>query len=130
MPLLRQLLLLPAFVLVPAVVGIAQRCGGATIVGSVVQLESGRPLVGVSNSLEGASVSTTSDSGGRYRLSGVPLGPQVLLARRVGYAAARVSITVPTSGGVERGIERAEVARPMRQVHVAADAVARARGAL
>ncbi len=130
MPLLRQLLLLPAFVLVPTVVGIAQGSGGATIVGRVVQLESGRPLVGVSISLEGASVSTTSDSGGRYRLSGVPLGPQVLLARRVGYAAARVSITVPTSGVVERDIEMAEVALRMRQVHVTADAVGRARGEL
>jgi len=123
---------LPAIMIavVPACAARAQRGAGATVVGRVFDVADARQLSGVSISVEGTGFTTRSDSAGRYRLGGLPPGPQVLLARRVAYAVARVPVTLPLDGTIERDIGMAAMALHMREVQVTADAVGRARGEL
>lgn len=131
----RTFLLLALALGIPWRVAIAQgaraaTATGATIAGIVVQMPSRRPLSGVIVSVEGTPVRAISDSGGRYRLADVPAGPQVIAARRLGYAPARVAVTVPGSGIVSRDIQMAKLALQMPEVRVSADPVSRARGEL
>ena len=103
---------------------------GAAVVGRVVEATSGRSLNAVTVTVEGTALFALSDSAGRYRLGNVPAGPQVLEARRIGYAPARVSLTVPSLGTVEQLITMATAALRMNEVRVTADANSRARGEL
>jgi hypothetical protein len=93
MPLPRSLWLLAALMSTPTLVARAIPQAATEVFGRVLDLADGRPVSGVTITLEATSASTRSDNTGRYRLSGAPSGPQVLLARRVAYAVARVSIT-------------------------------------
>jgi len=115
---------------IPVCVASAQLRTGASIAGRIFDVADGHPLSGVTVTLEGTAFITHSDSGGHYRLSGLPSGPQVLLARRVAYAAARVPLTLPVDGALDRDIGMAAMALRMQQVQVTADAVGRARGEL
>lgn len=65
------------------------------------------PAAGALVTLEGVNLTAIADSAGVYRLAGVPAGPQVLFVRRVGYAPARVAITVPPTGTLVRDLELA-----------------------
>lgn len=103
---------------------------GTAIRGLVREAPSARVLGGVTIAVEGTALVTLSDSVGRYFLASVPPGPQVLQARRFGYAPARVAVVVPLSGTVSRDIEIARLALQMPQVSVSADPVSRARGEL
>ncbi|MEP6999328.1 MAG: TonB-dependent receptor [bacterium] len=102
----------------------------ATVTGRVVEAATGQPLSGVAVSVEGFPMASGSDSAGRYQLANVPPGPQVLQARRLGFAVARVPLTVPGSGTLAMDISMAAVALRMTEVHVTADANSRARGEL
>ena len=102
----------------------------ATITGRVVEAVTGRPLGAVAIAVEGVPLGSSSDSSGRYQLANVPPGPQVLQARRLGFALARVPVTVPSSGSLAVDISLAAVALRMTEVHVTADANSRARGEL
>ena len=110
----------------------AQRASSppGSIAGRVVEVTSGRPLAAVAISIEGLPLGSTSDSTGRFQFVNVPAGPQVLQARRLGFALARVPVTVPGTGTVELEISMAGVALRMTEVHVTADANSRARGEL
>lgn len=103
---------------------------GAEISGRVLDTPGGRPLVLVTVAIEGTALATRSDSSGHYRLANVPPGPQVLTARRVGFAVARIALIVPASGTLVRDVEMAAVALQMNTVQVTADVVGRARGEL
>jgi outer membrane receptor protein involved in Fe transport len=102
----------------------------ATITGRVVEATTGQPLGAVTIAVEGLPLASLSDSTGHYQLSSVPPGPQVLQARRLGFALARVPVTVPSSGSLAIEIAMATVALRMTEVHVTADANGRARGEL
>ncbi len=80
--------------------------------------------------IEGLDRATLSDSTGRYRLTGVPSGPQVLSVRRIGFAAARQPVDVPVSGTITIDLELAANALALPNVIVTADATGRARGEL
>lgn len=102
---------------------------GRHVSGRVRDAETGLPVPGATVVVEGTSVAAQSDSAGRYALARVPAGPQVLLARRVGYAPGRVPVTI---GAVDLVVDLA-VARSalrLREVRVTADAAGRARGEL
>lgn len=103
---------------------------GASIGGRVTELSTGRPVAGVTISVEGLSIQARTDTGGHYVLRTVPPGPQVLDARRIGFAVARVALTVPPDGSIVRDIQMAATALRMRDVQVTADPVGRARGEL
>jgi outer membrane receptor protein involved in Fe transport len=106
----------------------AQERPGAVITGRVVLVADHVPIAGVVVSVEGTLLQSISDSAGRYRLSGVPPGPQVLLARRIGYAPARIPLTVPPTGSVVRDIAMAQHALELPEIQVTADVSGRARG--
>jgi hypothetical protein len=107
-----------------------QQQRGATITGRVRDAASGAPAPGALVALEGTRLTAVTDSVGLYRLTGAPAGPQVLFVRRVGYAPARVAITVPPTGTVVRDLELAVSPLQLQDVTVTADAAGRARGEL
>ncbi len=103
---------------------------GTRISGRVVAAESRQPVVSATVAVESAPLVAITDSMGAYQLTGVPSGPQVLLVRRLGYAATRVQLTVPASGSLTRDIEMARASLRLPSVQVTADAAGRARGEL
>ena len=115
---------------------IAPRQSGApftrrgTISGHVTDATTGLGVAGVTITVEGLSLSALSDSAGAFRLTDVPPGPQVLQARRIGFALARAPLTVPAAGAIERDIAMAVVALRMTEVQVTADPTGRAKGEL
>ena len=73
---------------------------------------------------------TRTDSLGRYILARVPSGPQVLVARRLGYAVSRIPITVAASGVRTIDVVMATSSLQLDQLTVTADRTGRARGEL
>src|SRR6185437_6697124 len=69
-----------------------------TIVGRIVDSTSKAPVVGASVQVEGTPLGAVTDDSGQYRIVGVAQGQQTLVARRVGYAARRRTVTVGTDG--------------------------------
>ncbi len=103
---------------------------GATVVGRVRDARTGEPVVLASVDVEGLPLSTLTDSLGRYRLSGVPPGPQIIVVRGLGYAVARLPITVPPAGTVVRDVELAARALELEGLIVTANPSGRAQGEL
>jgi len=103
---------------------------GASVTGRVRDAATDLAAAGALVIVEGANLTAIADSGGIYRLAGVPPGPQVLFVRRVGYAPARVAITVPPTGTIVRDIELAVSPLQLQDVTVTADPTGRARGEL
>jgi outer membrane receptor protein involved in Fe transport len=115
--------------LAPAELPAQQRSGG-TVVGTVRSAVTGEPLTAVTVRVEGTETGTLSDGQGRYILAGVPPGPQTLRAERLGFAAARVPLTVPAGGSVRQDILLAQSALQVEGITVTADAAGRAQGEL
>jgi hypothetical protein len=67
------------------------RTGLATVVGTVRDTL-GAPRAGAHVTVDGAAGLATTDSAGRFRLSGLPAGTQTLEARAIGYAPARLTV--------------------------------------
>jgi hypothetical protein len=59
--------------------------GTGRVTGIVREASSGKPLPGAQLTVEGTSLTTTTNDDGTFALSGLPLGTRVLLARKVGY---------------------------------------------
>jgi len=74
------------------------RAQHATLAGRVTDAATHEPVAGVLVTIEGVNVAGVSDSAGRFHLNAVPPGPQVLLARRIGYAPTRLPFTAPATG--------------------------------
>lgn len=102
----------------------------ATLVGTVTASTSGAPLADVAVRIEGTGIGVFTDSAGRYRLTGVPPGPAVLRAERIGYATRRIHLNVPGTGTVQRDVTLGEQAIAMEGITVTTDAVSRAEGEL
>ncbi|MFN2400360.1 MAG: TonB-dependent receptor domain-containing protein [Gemmatimonadaceae bacterium] len=105
-----------------------RRPAGAVIGGVVRDATTTIVVPGASVRVEGTDLGAVSDSSGRYRISGVPPGPQRLLARRIGYAATRLLVVVPASGTITQNVVLAESALRLQEVTVTADPGGRARG--
>jgi hypothetical protein len=103
---------------------------GAVVTGRVLVAAAAAPVANAIVTIEGTSLTATSDSAGRYRLNGVRPGPQVLLVRRLGFAPARVAIAVPQRGELVQDVALAETALRLPELIVTADPVGRARGEL
>ena len=65
-----------------------------TIVGRVTDAASTAPIEGVQVQVVGTGLVGTSSNDGRYRIVNVPAGSQQIIARRIGYTAARSTIAV------------------------------------
>lgn len=101
----------------PTASAIARRAA-ATIVGQVVDSASRAPVVGASVLVQGTPLGTVTDSAGRYRIAGVAQGPQTIIARRVGYAPKRRTVTVGTDGELTVDFALAPAATSLSEVIV------------
>jgi hypothetical protein len=108
----------------------AQTDSAAVIIGRVTELATGLPLADAVVVLEGSVLRATTDAAGRYRLQGVPGGPQVLRVVRLGYAPTRRPVTVPTAGTLTIDIALSRQALNLPNLSVTADPGGRARGEL
>jgi outer membrane receptor protein involved in Fe transport len=78
--------------LVPALVGNAQtNSDNGEVAGLVIETWGGKPLSGVTITLRGTTLATTTDAQGRYTLKPVPPGDHIMRFSKSGYAAAVVS---------------------------------------
>ncbi len=102
----------------------------ASISGRVTDAASSTPLSQAIVTLEGTAYAATADAEGRYRLSGVPGGPQVLRVIRIGYSPVRKAVVVPFAGELTVDISMAQSALNLPNITVTADPVSRARGEL
>lgn len=72
----------------------APATGGVT---GVVRDSSGLRLSGASVLVAGTTLRATSDTGGQFRLFGLPTGAQTLQVRRLGYRAASIPVSIEGS---------------------------------
>ena len=93
----RLLLALPLS-LAPIAIASAQDVG--TVTGTVTRAADGATLSSVSVFVEGAGVSTVTNTDGRYTLRRVPAGPQTIVFRWLGYAPTNVQVVVEPNGTV------------------------------
>jgi hypothetical protein len=100
------------------------------IEGRVKARGSGTPVVGATIIVEGTDLQVRTDSSGRFVLSRVPVGPQVLVARRVGFAVSRISVSVAYGRTTAVDVLMATSALQLDQLTVTADRTSRARGEL
>lgn len=98
------------------------------VAGRITASPADTPLADALVTIEGTTLRALSDSSGRYRLLGVPAGPQVLRVQRIGYAPRRVDLIVPTTGMLELDVTMARNALLLEGVRVVADPAGRARG--
>jgi len=63
-----------------------------------VRSETGAPVNGASVQVEGTAIGTITASDGSFRISGVPAGERLIVARSVGYREGRVPVLVDASG--------------------------------
>lgn len=87
---------LPLSWLVP--ISLAWQLAGATISGVVRDEVTGAPVVGTIVTMPALGRETMTDAFGRYRLSGVPSGPQHLAVRHLGYTSPQLDVFVPATG--------------------------------
>ena len=94
--------------------------GGGIIRGRVTDAATSAPLVGVQVRVEGTSFGAMTDAEGAFTITGAPAGSRVLTTRRLGYAPARATITVPASGDVSQNFALDKVATTLNDVVVTA----------
>jgi hypothetical protein len=111
-----------AAVLFPRHLGAQERDSTLTTgaIAGVVRDSSGARLVGASLSVSGTTLRAISDTAGRFRLVGVPAGTGALQARRLGYRAAAVPVTVERGGTASITVTLARLPRELDPVLVEA----------
>jgi hypothetical protein len=82
--------------------------GQATLVG-IVRGVGGQPLANTDLRVDGASSTAVSDASGRYSLSNLPAGSQMLVARHIGYEAVSVSVELRAGRAVQRDLQLSRV---------------------
>ena len=79
------------------------------VVSGTVSDSAGDPIFRAELAVEGSSVRAYSDEHGVFNLEGLPLGPRVLTARRLGFAPARLSVQVSQSTAAPMSIRLSPV---------------------
>jgi len=79
--------------------------GDGAITGLVTDARSGQPLAGVSIQIDGTLIRALTADDGRYRIASVSAGAHTLIARRIGFAAARQAVTVAANQEVTADIK-------------------------
>ncbi|MBM3908509.1 MAG: SusC/RagA family TonB-linked outer membrane protein [Gemmatimonadetes bacterium] len=91
--------------------------GVGRISGTVTDSISGRALSDVQISVVGSRAGAVTDARGRYNLVGIPAGPRIVEARRIGYQPGVVrNVAVPANGAVTVDIKLREVALTLQAV--------------
>ena len=116
---LRKVLgLLALAVLACPSVALAQ--GTGIIRGRITDAASGAPLAAVQLSIQGTQHGTQTGSDGNYTMSGVPAGPQTLVARRVGYTLQRIPVTIGAGVANVQNVQLTVVPTTLNEVVVTA----------
>ena len=97
---LRNLLRQPLLLLGALCVGAGSAAAQGIVSGRLTDQANGSPLIGARIVVLGTSLTATSTSEGRFRISGVPAGVQQVRASQIGYASGTKSVTVPDQGTV------------------------------
>jgi hypothetical protein len=108
----------------------AQQPPAASVTGRITEAIAGTPIAGAVVSVEGTTLTTVADDSGRYRLTVVPPGPQVIRVIRIGYAPLRHPLVVPAEGTVTLDLVLGRNALQLPGLVVTADPASRARGEL
>jgi len=124
---LREILVTP-LTLAALVTAAGAQEPAATITGRIIDQRTSQPISNALVTIEGTVLAVRSDTAGMYRLQNVPAGPQVLRVQLIGYAAARITLSVPAQGVVERDVTIAAQALMLDEIVVTADPVSRATG--
>jgi TonB-linked SusC/RagA family outer membrane protein len=74
--------------------GAAAQAGTGSVIGQVIDARSGQALGGAAVAIQGTLLGAATGTDGRYRITGVATGPQVVVVRRIGYSATRRPVTV------------------------------------
>jgi TonB-linked SusC/RagA family outer membrane protein len=90
----------------------------ATVSGRVSEQGTDRPLEGAQVFIEGTMLGAVAGVDGRFRIAGVPAGPQAVSVRRIGYAPQQRAVTVPADGDVEANFVLLRQAISLNQVLV------------
>lgn len=121
---------LAALALAAGPAAVAQQPSAASITGRITEAGSGAPVAGAVVGVEGTTLSSVADASGRYRLAGIPPGPQVILVIRIGFAPLRHSLVVPGTGTLTLDLALGKSALQLPGLVVTADPASRARGEL
>ena len=114
----RALIGLSAVLVIGTRGALAQR-GAAALSGLVVD-SLGTPVVGAHVGIEGTSLGATTDASGSFRLSGVEAGRVTLVARRIGFRPATLSLAVGERGASQIMVTMEVVAEVLAPVEVEA----------
>ncbi len=99
-PLARRLAAFASAILLSTVPAAVAAQGVGLIEGRVSAREGGLPLADVIVRVEGTTRGALTGADGRYRITAVPEGSQVLVARLVGHDDARTTVVVPAGASV------------------------------
>lgn len=92
---------LAAALLIPFTSMTASAQSTGRITGTVTDSASGRPIADVQVTVGGTRLGAVTDAQGKYSLGGVPTGPRIIDARRIGYVPSPPrTVTVPDGGTV------------------------------
>jgi uncharacterized protein YfaP (DUF2135 family) len=75
-----------------------------TVTGIVTNALTGQPIAGANIRVDGATVSATSQSDGRFVLNGAPSGTRTLRTTASGFITETRSVAIPAGGSVEQAI--------------------------
>ncbi len=101
---------------------VAQETG--TVQGTVTQAADGSPLRGILVSVQGSGIAGVTDASGRYTLSRVPAGSQVIIVRWLGYRPRQDGVTVIANQSVT--LDVALETQPVALSEVVVEGVSRA----
>src|SRR5438552_11492812 len=118
MPLRRVLSFLALALLASPALAFGQ--GTGIIRGRITDAATGVPLAAVQVRLDGTAVGAQTGPDGTYTITGAPAGSRVLSTRRLGYAPARIAVTVPEAGAATQDFGLAKVATTLNDVVVTA----------
>lgn len=92
----------------------------ASLSGRVVVESTEAPVVGAEISIEGQPVSVRSDSGGRFVLTGVPPGRQLVVVRAIGYAESSTTLYFFAGQEIETDFALRPLGQELAKVEVTA----------
>jgi hypothetical protein len=96
-----------------------QLTGTATLTGRIRGSSASQPLSGVLVRVRDARSSDVTDSEGRFTISGLPSGTQVMLVRQLGYSITEIPVELRPGKSVEHDVQLARAAM-LDSVHIIA----------
>lgn len=112
--------------MIPATAVAQAQEGGGGVAGAVVAAATGAPVENADVFIAGTNRHALTDRAGHFRLAGLGAGAYELVVERIGYAAARVEVTVSSGTVAEVSIQLQEQAISIPEMMVTASRDAKA----